>query len=58
MCVVSDSGRTLDWEEEEKDAHGFGLERLDGFDVRADVVRDWLEVAQDLLGFVDDRFVL
>jgi hypothetical protein len=38
--------------------HGFGFERLDGLDVRADVVRDGLKVAQDLLRFVDDGFVL
>ena len=38
--------------------HGCGFERLDGLDVRADVVRDGLKVAQDLLRFVDDGFVL
>ena len=38
--------------------HRLGLERLDGFNVRADVVCDGLEVAQGLLCLVDDGLVL
>lgn len=36
----------------------FGLERLDGLDVCADVVRDGFKSGQDLLRFVDDGLVL
>src|SRR6266702_8502492 len=43
---------------EKKLSHRLGLERLDGFDVCTDVVRDGLEVTQDLLRLVDDRLVL
>ena len=37
--------------------HGLGLERLNSLDLRAHVVRDGLEVAEDLLGLVDDSLV-
>ena len=38
--------------------HRLGLERLDGLDVHAGVVRDGFKVAQDLLRLVDDGLVL
>ena len=45
-------------QQRKKATHSLGLERLDGFDVRVDVVRHRLKVTQDLLCFVDDSLVL
>ena len=42
----------------EESTYCFGLERLDGLDVSADVVRDGFKFAHNLLRFVDDGLVL
>jgi hypothetical protein len=35
-----------------------GLECLDGLDMTADIIGDWLEILESLLGLVDNRLVL
>jgi hypothetical protein len=45
-------------EEVREKTHCFGLKSLDGLHVRADVVRDRLKFAQDLLRFIHNAFIL
>jgi hypothetical protein len=45
-------------EEIREKTYCFGLKGLDGLHVRADVVRDRFEFAQDLLRFIHNAFIL